>query len=243
MTNKQTLEAYLANGGTVNRVAPEVSGKAPKGTKVAPKRTRKVAAPAVTFDMSDPDWKWAALSHPKVAKAIKAGVFNALVGSGWATTTDVVEGRISEIRTILAAKYLDDFNPEKGKGIVGWVRKVAFDKTVSYVKLHRHLYDGAVNRGSVNPTDYSGGEGDDTTALQGIHADKSAELGFVRVEMRERLAKASERLSAAERKHLFVLVNGGTAKDWAKISGCSPVTAHRQKEALLAKLHRLLADE
>lgn len=185
--------------------------------------------------------KWQILSDPKILKAIKAGVFSALVGSGWSTNTDLVNDRISAIKVILADTYLDKFDASKGKGMAGYCRMVAHDKTVSYVKLHVHINDGAVNRGTVNHTDFtSGNDSEDCTPSVGIHADDSATLGFVRVEQRERLQKAMTALSEAERAHFMALMSGRTSAEWASENGYSAVQANRQKTAMMAKLTRLV---
>lgn len=181
------------------------------------------------------------LATPEIQRAIRGGVISALTGSGWAFNSDQIDEQVSEITLLLVDGYLDRYDASRGKGLPGFVRMVAHKKTVSYIKLHVHKYDGAMNRGSVNHTDFTS---EDDTAPRGVYADESADLGFVRVEQRERLERALDALTADERSHFEALIAGQTSAEWAESHGYTPVQATRQKKALVAKLAALVqADE
>ena len=182
---------------------------------------------------------WEILSNPAILKAIKAGVFSALVGSGWRTDAETVADRISDIKVILAEKYLAGFNPEKGKTLRGYVRMVAHTKTVSYVKLHVHRHDGAVGAIRIDCTDATGDDGNGSSTPNVIA--ESAPTPFERTEQKERLTAALEALEALERSHMEALLSGATSAAWAAQNGMSAVQANRHKKATIAKVSRLVA--
>lgn len=183
---------------------------------------------------------WEILSNPEILKAIKAGVFSALVGSGWRTDADTVADRISDVKVLLASKYLAGFNPEKGKTLRGYVRMVAHTKTVNYVQLHVHRHDGAVGAMRIDPTDATGDDGNGSSTPN-IIADSSP-CAFLRIEQREALTGALEALEALERSHMEALLSGSTSAAWAAENGMSTVQANRHKKATIAKLARLVAE-
>lgn len=248
MGTNTDLSAFLANH-SITKCAPEQSGKGetsnPFGGARKGQKRRKGAKfpPMEPVDTSVDGWQWVALSRPEVLDSIKSGVFTALVGSGWSTSPDSVADRISHIKVILAESYLDKWNTYTGPNkntLTGYVRMVAFQKTIHYVQLSLHEYDGAVDAESVNHTDYSA---DDDTAPRGIYGDDSAEVAYLRIEQRQRLESALDALSADERDHFEALLAGETSAQWAERAGYSPVQATRQKKAMMERLAALVQSD
>ena len=242
------LAAYLANN-SVTKCAPEQSGKgdasaSPFKGGSRPRKGISKFPPMAPVDTSVPGWQWEALNRPEVLDSIKSGVFTALIGSGWGTSPDSVEDRISHIKVILAEKYLEDWRTYDGPNkntLPGYCRMVAFQKTIQYVQLKVHEYDGAVDAEPVNHTDYHRDDSDgQPIGARGILADDTSAVAFLRVEQKERLERALEALSADERSHFEALMSGDTSAEWAAREGFTPVQATRQKKAMLAKLAALV---
>lgn len=193
------------------------------------------------IDTNNPTWKNTAIVLPEVQDAIKSGVYTALVGSGWSANPDTVADCISHVTLLLLDSYLDRWASYQGKNknmLTGFCRWVAYQKTVSFVQLKVHEYDGAVDRMVIDATDATA---EDKTPR--VVADETWGIGFLRVEQRERLVNALEALEADERSHIMALLNGESSAVWAAENGMTPVQATRHKQAVIAKLARLVTDE
>lgn len=185
-------------------------------------------------------WQSRALGSADVQDAIKSGVYTALVGSGWRADADTVADCIGHINVLLLDGYLDKWAGYTGKNknmLTGFCRWVAYQKTVNFVKLHVHRYDGSVDAMRIDATDATA----DDKAPRTIADDHSA-LAFVRVEQRERLMLALEALEALERSHIDALLAGESSADWAARNDMTPVQAARHKAATVAKLATLVQE-
>lgn len=245
MGTNTDISAFIAANG-VTKCAPEASGKvaskpAHKGGMAGKRRKRAPHASAsVTVDTTVDGWQFNALAMPEVQDSIKSGVFSALVGSGWLTDAETVEGRISHVKVILAEKYLcswDTYTGPNKNTLTGYVRMVAYQKTVSYIKLHVHLYDGSARAMRIDSTDATAED-----AAPRVIADDASAVAYLRVEQRQRLTAALDALDATERAHFDALMAGDTSAEFAASAGLSPVQATRQKTAMMAKLAALVQE-
>ena len=193
------------------------------------------------IDTSRPTWKNDAIVLPEVRDAIKSGVYTALIGSGWSANPDTVADCIGHVTLLLLDSYLDKWAGYQGKNknqLAGFCRWVAYQKTINFVQLKVHEHDGAVDRMVIDATDATA---DDATPR--VVTDETWGLGFLRVEQRERLTNALEALETDERSHIVTLLNGGSSAEWGAENGMTPVQTTRHKQAVIAKLARLVADE
>lgn len=242
------VAAFIAHNG-VTRCEVGASGKS-EGSKRDPfngnragQRRRKSDTRPVSpaFDTTDPTWKAQALALPTVQDSIKSGVFAALVGSGWQTDGETVADMISMVNVKLIERYLDKwagYNGTKTKNTIdGFCRFVAYQKVVSYIKLHIHMYDGAVDAVRIDATDATAED-----KAPRVVVDDASALAYLRVDQRQRLTAAVDALDTSERSHFAALMAGRTSAEWASGAGLSAVQATRQKTTLLAKLARIVQE-
>lgn len=190
------------------------------------------------IDTTVAGWKNAAIIAN--LDSIKSGVYTALIGSGWRTDADSVADRTQAVALYLIEKSLDKWAGYQGKNknmLSGFCRWIAYQRTVNYIKLHRHMYDGSASAMRIDTTDAT----QDDKAPRVVIDDTSA-LAFVRIEQRERLVLALDTLDAMERSHMDTLFAGGTSAAWAAEHGLTPVQANRHKAATIAKLAALVQE-
>ncbi len=206
-TNTLDIAAFVASNG-VTRCEVGASGKGtakrnPLGGAVKGKRNGrkgKSNLPAMApIDTSVDGWQWEALTRPEILDSIKSGVFAALVGSGWQTDGETVIDRTSHIKVLLADSYLGKWDAYTGpnkNSLCGYVRMIAFQKTINYIKLHLHRHDGAVNAVKIDATDATAED-----KAPRVVVDDSSALAYLRVDQRQRLTAAVDALDASERSH------------------------------------------
>ena len=170
-----------------------------------------------------------------VQRALNLGVVKALIGSGWTLNKELIAERMQSVSLELL-EVLPKFDSNRSK-LEAYAFTVAFSKTVSFVKLHLHRHDGAMNRGTVDSTDATA----DDKAPSCI-TDESALSGFARTEQRMAMERAVERLTAIERSLFACIYVGDSEREWGHDNGFSPVQVNRMKADLIAKLARYVAE-